>query len=132
MVVKHKWNYIPENWIILGHPPDGTTIDLHIALEPHHKNALVDALHEVSRRPMHPKHVLFTTLLEDYSRVSSFQIWRIPLTGGGWHAVRFKPGACVPVASGPCRGHPHGHGVAMQIAAAVSHERRRERQRAGG
>jgi hypothetical protein len=59
MLVKHKWNAIPENWVSMGQPPNGTMIELHIALKPNRENALIDALHEVSH-PRHPKHVLFT------------------------------------------------------------------------
>ncbi|KAH9043043.1 Pro-kumamolisin, activation domain-containing protein [Lactarius pseudohatsudake] len=55
--VKHTWNAVPPNWEALGHPPAGTTIDLHLALKPHHENALVDALYNVSD-PRSPKHVL--------------------------------------------------------------------------
>ncbi|KAH9073470.1 subtilisin-like protein [Lactarius deliciosus] len=55
--VKHTWNAVPPNWEALGYPPAGTTIDLHVALKPHHENALVDALYEVSD-PRSPKHVL--------------------------------------------------------------------------
>ena len=62
MVVKHQWDAIPDNWISLGPPPDGTTIDLHIALQPNQKNALTDVLLEVSQ-PGHPKQVIFTTPL---------------------------------------------------------------------
>ncbi|KAH8980541.1 subtilisin-like protein [Lactarius akahatsu] len=43
--VKHTWNAVPPNWEALGHPPNGTTIDLHVALKPHYENALVDALY---------------------------------------------------------------------------------------
>jgi tripeptidyl-peptidase-1 len=39
----------------LGHPPNGTTIDLHIALKPQRENVLIDALHEVSQ-PGNPKY----------------------------------------------------------------------------
>ncbi|KAH9060151.1 subtilisin-like protein [Lactarius vividus] len=53
--VKHTWNAIPPNWEALGHPPAGTTIDLHVALKPHHENALVDALYSVSD-PTSPKY----------------------------------------------------------------------------
>jgi hypothetical protein len=53
MLVKHKWNAIPDNWVSIGQPPNGTTIGLHIALKPNHENALIDALHEVS----HPRHI---------------------------------------------------------------------------
>ena len=60
MVVKHKWDVIPDNWRSLGPPPHDTTIDLHIALQPSQKNALTDVLHQVSQ-PGHPKRVLFTT-----------------------------------------------------------------------
>jgi tripeptidyl-peptidase-1 len=71
MLVKHKWNEIPDNWVTLGHLPNGTTIDLHIALKPQRENALIDALHEVSQ-PGNPKQVLFTTpLLDAYSCVVS-------------------------------------------------------------
>ncbi|KAH9173729.1 peptidase S8/S53 domain-containing protein [Lactarius sanguifluus] len=45
---KHSWNTIPENWESLGLPPADTMIDLYIALKPYRKNALVDALNEVS------------------------------------------------------------------------------------
>ena len=61
MVVKHKWDVIPDNWLSLGPPPDDTTMDLRIALHPEHKNALTDVLYEVSQ-PGHPKQVFFTTL----------------------------------------------------------------------
>jgi tripeptidyl-peptidase-1 len=69
MLVKHKWTHIPDNWVTLGHPPDGATFDLHIALKPNRENALIDALQEVSQ-PRHPKYALFTTpLFEAYSCV---------------------------------------------------------------
>jgi tripeptidyl-peptidase-1 len=50
----------------LGHPPNGTTIDLHIALKPQRENVLIDALHEVSQ-PGNPKQVHFTTSSGTYS-----------------------------------------------------------------
>ena len=69
VLVKHKWNDIPDSWVTLGHPADGAMIDLHIALKPERENALIDALKEVSQ-PGDPKHVLFTSpLFEAYSRV---------------------------------------------------------------
>ena len=60
MLIKHKWDSIPDNWVSLGQPPNGTTIKFHIALKANRENALIDALHEVSH-PRHPKHVLFTS-----------------------------------------------------------------------
>ncbi|KAH9165579.1 subtilisin-like protein [Lactarius sanguifluus] len=56
---KHAWGTVPENWETLGHPAAGTTIDLHIALEPQRKNAVVDALYEVSfpRSPKYGAHL---------------------------------------------------------------------------
>ncbi|KAH9035159.1 subtilisin-like protein [Lactarius deliciosus] len=51
---KHTWNSVPENWQNQGHPPTGTTIDLHIALKAKNENALIDALYQVSS-PGHPK-----------------------------------------------------------------------------
>ncbi|KAF8262587.1 subtilisin-like protein [Lactarius quietus] len=51
----HSWNKVPENWVNLGHPTAGTTIDLHIALRPHRESALIDALYEVSD-PSHIRH----------------------------------------------------------------------------
>jgi tripeptidyl-peptidase-1 len=70
MLVKHKWINLPGNWVTLGHPPDGATIDLNIALRPDRENALITALQEVSQ-PRHPKHVFFTTsLFEAYSCMS--------------------------------------------------------------
>ncbi|KAH9160140.1 subtilisin-like protein [Lactarius sanguifluus] len=53
--VKHAWHTIPENWVDLGHPSAGTTIDLHLALKSHDENALIDALYEVSD-PNHPRY----------------------------------------------------------------------------
>ncbi|KAH8987770.1 Pro-kumamolisin, activation domain-containing protein [Lactarius hatsudake] len=53
--VKHRWDAVPANWENVGPPPSGTTIDLHIALNAHRENALVDALYEVSD-PRHPKY----------------------------------------------------------------------------
>ena len=85
MVVKHKWDAIPDNWLSLGPPLDDDTIDLHISLQPKNKNALVDALYEVSE-PGHPKQVFFL-----YSSIQGliactalpFQIWRSPIKGAG-------------------------------------------------
>ena len=70
MIIKHKWDAIPDNWVSQGQPPNGTTIKLHIALKGNHENALIDAFHEVSQ-PSHPKHVLFTSTptLEAHSHV---------------------------------------------------------------
>ena len=70
MLMKHKWDVIPDNWVSLGHPPNGTTINLYMALKANLENALIDALHEVSH-PRHPKHVPFTStpLLEACSHV---------------------------------------------------------------
>ena len=48
MRVKRTWNAVPAIWESLGHPPGCTTIDLHIALEPHDETALIDALYKVS------------------------------------------------------------------------------------
>ncbi|KAH8994285.1 subtilisin-like protein [Lactarius akahatsu] len=53
--VKHAWHTIPENWVDLGHPSAGTTIDLHLALKSHDENALIDALYEISD-PNHPRY----------------------------------------------------------------------------
>ncbi|KAH9061845.1 subtilisin-like protein [Lactarius deliciosus] len=53
--VKHAWHTIPDNWVDLGHPSAGTTVDLHLALKSHDENALIDALYEVSD-PNHPKY----------------------------------------------------------------------------
>ncbi|KAH8997665.1 peptidase S8/S53 domain-containing protein [Lactarius hatsudake] len=44
MHIKHSWNAVPTNWVSLGRPPSGTTIDLYIALKPNRENALIDAL----------------------------------------------------------------------------------------
>src|SRR6266702_312388 len=67
--VKHTWNAVPPDWDTLGHPPAGTTIDLHVALKAHNENALIDALYKVSD-PRSPKYVLSNTLPRTiYSRV---------------------------------------------------------------
>ncbi|KAH9031560.1 subtilisin-like protein [Lactarius hengduanensis] len=55
--VKHAWNTVPKNWECQGHPPEGSTIDLRIALKPERENALVDTLYEISD-PAHPKRKL--------------------------------------------------------------------------
>ncbi|KAH9020536.1 subtilisin-like protein [Lactarius deliciosus] len=60
--VKHAWSSIPANWGTLGCPSAGTAIDLYIALNPRHDNALIDALYEVSD-PKHPRHVHLTAAL---------------------------------------------------------------------
>ncbi|KAH8997701.1 subtilisin-like protein [Lactarius hatsudake] len=60
MHIKHSWNAVPKNWETLGHPPSGTTIDLHIALRPQRENAVVDALHELSE-PGHPRYRAYLT-----------------------------------------------------------------------
>ncbi|KAF8491622.1 subtilisin-like protein [Russula emetica] len=59
MRLKHSWESIPEKWECQGHPPAGTTIDLRVALKPHHENALIDALYEVSdpRRSKYGAHL---------------------------------------------------------------------------
>ena len=57
MIIKHKCDAIPDNWVSLGQPPNGTTVKLHIALKANREKALIDALHEVSH-PRHPMHVL--------------------------------------------------------------------------
>ncbi|KAH8985710.1 subtilisin-like protein [Lactarius akahatsu] len=55
MHIKHSWNAVPTNWVSLGRPPSGTTIDLYIALKPNHEDALTDALYEVSE-PGNPRY----------------------------------------------------------------------------
>ncbi|KAI9454060.1 subtilisin-like protein, partial [Lactarius psammicola] len=59
ILVKHTWSDVPPNWETLGHPPAGTTIDLHFVLKPHRENALIDALYEVSdlRSPKYGVHL---------------------------------------------------------------------------
>ncbi|KAH8994235.1 peptidase S8/S53 domain-containing protein [Lactarius akahatsu] len=52
---KHAWKAVPMKWENLGPPPVGTTIDLRIALKSHNKDALIDALYNVSN-PGHPKY----------------------------------------------------------------------------
>ncbi|KAH9026417.1 subtilisin-like protein [Lactarius hengduanensis] len=56
---KHAWGAVPDHWETLGHPAAGTTIDLHIALQPRRKNAVVDALYDVSfpRSPKYGAHL---------------------------------------------------------------------------
>ena len=81
MHTKHRWNAVPGKWRSIGQPSVGTTIDLRIALTPHHDGALMDTLYEVST-PKHPRHVLFsvpppTNVLK--CGISTLQIWRIPL-----------------------------------------------------
>ncbi|KAH8997661.1 subtilisin-like protein [Lactarius hatsudake] len=61
MHIKHSWNAVPTNWVSLGRPPSGTTIDLYIALKPNRENALIDALYEARPPPL--------VLLRMFSRV---------------------------------------------------------------
>ena len=56
MHIQHSWDNIPSDWEDHGHPPSGTTINLYVALQPQHEDAMVDALYEVSD-PDHPRHV---------------------------------------------------------------------------
>ncbi|KAH9000441.1 hypothetical protein EDB92DRAFT_2100531 [Lactarius akahatsu] len=42
---KHSWNAVPKDWVAMGPPPPGTTIDLYIAVKPRRENALVDTLY---------------------------------------------------------------------------------------
>ncbi|KAI9451104.1 subtilisin-like protein [Lactarius psammicola] len=58
--IKHTWNTVPPDWDTLGHPPVGTTIDLHVALKAHNESALIDTLYKVSD-PKSSKHVLSNT-----------------------------------------------------------------------
>ena len=44
------------HWESLGCPPASTTIDFYVVLKPHHENALIDVLYEVSD-PRHPKYI---------------------------------------------------------------------------
>lgn len=83
--MKHTWHTVPANWESLGPPPTNTTIDLFIALKPRHKNALTDALYEVSS-PGHKKRV-FTIppfVLVLICTTAPFQIWcaLVEKTGG--------------------------------------------------
>ncbi|KAH9000929.1 peptidase S8/S53 domain-containing protein [Lactarius hatsudake] len=55
MHIKHSWNAVPKDWVAMGPPPPGTTIDLYIAVKPRRENALVDTLYEVSQ-PGHPRY----------------------------------------------------------------------------
>jgi len=49
-------NDVPKNWENLSHPPNETTIDLHLALKSYRENDLIDALYEVSN-PRHLRYV---------------------------------------------------------------------------
>ncbi|KAH8992634.1 subtilisin-like protein [Lactarius akahatsu] len=60
MHIKHSWNAVPKNWVAIGPPPPGTTIDLYIVVKPRRENALVDALYEVSQ-PGHPRYRAYLT-----------------------------------------------------------------------
>ena len=59
MKMKHTWHGIPVNWETLGHPSAGSTIDLHIVLQPDQESVLIDAVSEISN-PKHSRHVLLT------------------------------------------------------------------------
>ncbi|KAF8269615.1 subtilisin-like protein [Lactarius quietus] len=55
MRAKSALKKVNPDWICLGPPVAETTIDLHIALQSQHENALVDTLYQVST-PSHPKY----------------------------------------------------------------------------
>ena len=80
MLIKHKWDAIPEDWVSLGQPPNDMTIKLHIALKANSESALNDVLLEVSH-PRHAKHVLFTDTLKFEVYSHFLQIWDAPITG---------------------------------------------------
>src|SRR6266702_2141158 len=82
LTVKHTWKAIPENWESLVLPPAGTTVNLHVALKPHCKNALVVAFYKVGS-PSHPKHVLSTTppCMLLMHAAAPLQIWCTPFQG---------------------------------------------------
>ncbi|KAH9060352.1 subtilisin-like protein [Lactarius deliciosus] len=46
--IKHSWSAVPEDWVSLGDPPPGITIDLYIALKSHRENALRDTLYQLA------------------------------------------------------------------------------------
>ncbi|KAH9032042.1 hypothetical protein EDB85DRAFT_2275222 [Lactarius pseudohatsudake] len=71
--VKQKWSTTLSNWEPLGHPPAGTTIDLHIVPKPHSENgALIELLYEVSN-PRHPKYILAIPNLHSYVPLLRFR-----------------------------------------------------------
>ena len=77
MRVMHTWNSVPIGWESLGNTADGARINLHIVLQPERKNAMIDALFEVSD-PSHPRHVLATpTLALLFTCAAPFQIWSV-------------------------------------------------------
>ena len=83
MTIKHTWNAIPVNWETLGHPSAGSTIHLHIVLEPYRENALSDAVSVISDH-IHSRHVLLiiprpAPLLT--CAAAPFQISGIPFEG---------------------------------------------------
>ncbi len=84
--VKHTCNSVPINWESLGNPPAATTIDLHIALKPHHESALIDALYEISSL-RHPKYDALSntsprTHVVTYA-AAPLQIWLSSVQGAG-------------------------------------------------
>jgi hypothetical protein len=96
MKVKHSWDTIPDIWEHHGHPPDGATIDLRIALKPHRENTLIETLYEVSD-PKHPKCVPSRRIpvrIYSHSRAYrlSTQIWCAPIQGAGRRTRRSPSG----------------------------------------
>ncbi|KAF8258682.1 subtilisin-like protein [Lactarius quietus] len=55
MRTKHSWGTVPHEWEWVGRPPNGTLINLYVALKSHRENALIDALYQVST-PGHSKY----------------------------------------------------------------------------
>ena len=83
--IKHTWHSVPVNWETLGHPSAGSTIDLHIVLEPERETALIDAVSEISN-PKHSRRVILTIppLAPLFTcAVAPFQISNIPFEGTG-------------------------------------------------
>ena len=91
MRVRHFWDVTPHKWGHLSTPSDSTPIDLRISLKPHHENALIEALYEVSS-PNHPKHVSLSLLRAPIyiltSATASMQVSLSPVPGSGRRACR--------------------------------------------
>ncbi|KAI9443546.1 subtilisin-like protein [Lactarius indigo] len=86
MRVMHAWSAVPADWETLGYPPASTTINLYIALNPHHDDALIDTLYEVAElvRP-HPDTLELVTSWLAHHGVRSSSI--STTHGGGWLTV---------------------------------------------
>ncbi|KAI9453711.1 subtilisin-like protein [Lactarius psammicola] len=129
---KHSWHAVPEDWECLDHPLNDTTIDLYVALRPHRKNALVDALYDVST-PGRPKYGAHLSKEQVAELVAPH-----PDTLGlvhSWLEYRGIPSSSVSVTRGALQARPDNETIVRTIGYALPtalHGHQKPRKRFSG